>query len=215
MGNPNVAGPLNAGALAARGSNWQAGCSERADGVNPRCSSHHATNPPSPLLVRIEAVRNRSRDDPYHDTPRLRQYRDRFGAIRVPNRIPMRVPAQHETDPQSRFPRRRTGHPVPAGHQGHAEGDAAGGRPAADPARGRRGARGRHRAFHLRHRPQQGRDRGPFRPPVRARAHAHRAQAQRRSRALVARPARSRARRASRASSCRSASATRSGARAS
>ena len=36
-------------------------------------------------------------------------------------------------------------------------------------------ARGRHRAFHLRHRPQQGRDRGPFRPPVRARADARRA----------------------------------------
>ena len=47
-----------------------------------------------------------------------------------------------------------------------------GGGPAADPARGRRGAPGRHRAFHLRHRPQQGGDRGPFRPAVRARSDA-------------------------------------------
>ncbi len=53
----------------------------------------------------------------------------------------------------------------------------------ADPARGGRGAPGRHRAFHLRHRPQQGGDRGSLRSPVRARADADRAQAQGRPRA--------------------------------
>jgi UTP--glucose-1-phosphate uridylyltransferase len=37
---------------------------------------------------------------------------------------------------------------------------------------GRRGARGGHRAFRLRHRPQQGGDRGPFRHGLRARGHA-------------------------------------------
>ncbi len=74
----------------------------------------------------------------------------------------------HEARPQSRLSRGRPRHPVSAGHQGHAEGNAAGRRPATDSARRRRGPRGRHRAFHLRHRPQQGRHRGPFRPPVRA-----------------------------------------------
>ena len=95
----------------------------------------------------------------------------------------------HETDSQSHFPRGGPRHPLPARHQGHAQGDAAGGGPAADPARGGRGARGRHRAFHLRHRPQQGGDRGPFRPPVRAGADAEGAQQARRPEAAVRRSA--------------------------
>ena len=49
---------------------------------------------------------------------------------------------------------------------------------------------GRHRAFHLRHRAQQGRHRGPFRPPVRARDDAcASASAQATSKLLAQRPA--------------------------
>ena len=115
---------------------------------------------------------------------------------------------------QSRLSRRRARHPVPAGHQGHAQGDAAGGRPAADPARRRRGAPSRHRAFHLRHRAQQGRHRRPFRPPVRAgNDAAGAAEAARRS-TCCARTCRIRARRASPASRSRSGLAMRCGARA-
>ncbi len=76
---------------------------------------------------------------------------------------------------QGRFPGGRPRHAFPARHQGHAQGNADRRRPPRDPARGRRGARGRHRALHLRHRPQQGRYRGPLRQPVRAGAHARRA----------------------------------------
>src|SRR5579871_6818864 len=65
----------------------------------------------------------------------------------VPTLDAFRSQLSHETDPQSDFPGGRPRHPVPPGHQGDAQGDAAGGRPAADPARGRRGARGRHRAL--------------------------------------------------------------------
>ena len=50
----------------------------------------------------------------------------------------------------------------------------------------------RHRAFHLRHRPQQGRDRGPFRPHVRTRRHAGRARQEGRDRNPGALPAGSR-----------------------
>ena len=61
-----------------------------------------------------------------------------------------------ETHPQSRFPRRRSRHALSAGHEVRAEGDDDRGRPAGAPACGRRGQGSRHRAFHLRHRPQQG-----------------------------------------------------------
>ena len=67
---------------------------------------------------------------------------------------------------------RRSRHAVSAGHQGHSEGNADRRRPAGHPVCGRRGARGRHRAFHLRDRPQQGGHRRPFRRPVRALRHA-------------------------------------------
>ena len=73
---------------------------------------------------------------------------------------------------------------------------------------------GRHRAFHLRHRPQQERHRGPFRPPVRARDDAARAPASAPSSTCCRRTCRRPAPRASRASRSRSASATRCGARA-
>ena len=53
------------------------------------------------------------------------------------------------------FPGRRPRHPLSSRHQGHAEGNAAGGRPAADPICGGGGEGGRHRAVHLRHRPRQ------------------------------------------------------------
>ena len=67
-------------------------------------------------------------------------------------------------NPQGRLPGRRPRHAVPAGHQGHAQGNAAGRRQAADPVCGRGGAGRRHRGVHLRHRPRQERHRGPFRP---------------------------------------------------
>ena len=120
----------------------------------------------------------------------------------------------HEADPQSDFPGGRSRHPVPARDQGDAEGDADGGRPAADPACRGRGARGRHRASDLRHRPQQVGDRGSFRPPIRARGHAQGAPQEERAETARRRHARAPAPRASPASNRRSASATRSGARA-
>ena len=86
-----------------------------------------------------------------------------------------------EAHPQSRLPRRRSRHPVSARHQGDAEGDADRRRPPGRPARGRRGARGRDRAFHFRHRAQQGRDRGPFRHRLRARRARSPSAARRRS----------------------------------
>ena len=105
-------------------------------------------------------------------------------------------------------------HPVPAGHQGHAEGDADRGRPAGHPARGGRGARGRHRAPDLRHGPQQGRHRGPLRHAIRTRRHAGASAARQRNSRTSERICRARARPASPASRSRSASATRCGARA-
>ena len=84
----------------------------------------------------------------------------------------MTMPEANKARSQGRFPRGGARHPVPARHQGGAQGDADGGRPPRDPARGRGGQGRRHRAFHLRHRPQQGGDRGPLRQPVRAGAHA-------------------------------------------
>ena len=57
--------------------------------------------------------------------------------------------------PQSGFAGGRTGHPLAARHQGDAQGDAAGRRPAADPVRARGSLRRRHRGVHLRHRPRQ------------------------------------------------------------
>ncbi len=77
----------------------------------------------------------------------------------------------HE-NPQSCVPGRRPRHPCPPRDQGHAEGNAHHRRPAADPVRGGRGAGSRDRALRVRHRPQQGRDRGSLRPGVRARCDA-------------------------------------------
>ena len=115
---------------------------------------------------------------------------------------------------QGRLSGRRARHPLPPRHQGDAEGDADHRRPAGAAIRGRRGARGRHRAFRLRHRPQQGGHRGPFRHRLRAggdaRASAARPRRSRSCGATCRRPARS----ASPASRRRSASATPSGARA-
>ena len=116
--------------------------------------SRHLDPPPAMLSARLEQTHNSHR----------RQLRP------------------HDPHPQSHIPGRRAWHAVPAGDQGHAEGNAAGGRPAADPACGRRSAPGRHRVFHLRHRPQQGRHRGPFRPPIRARTHIGRARQEGRTR---------------------------------
>ena len=79
------------------------------------------------------------------------------------------------TYPQGGVSGRRLGHPVPAGDQGDAEGNAAGGRQAADPLRGRGGQGRRHRAILFCHRPRQERDRGPFRPRLRARSDLARA----------------------------------------
>ena len=115
---------------------------------------------------------------------------------------------------QGRISRSGARHALPARHQGRAQGDADGRRPAGDPACGRRGQGGRHRAFHLRHRPQQGGHRGPFRQPVRAGAHAGRAGQDERAGAAHGRAAAAPARPASRASRRRSASATQCGARA-
>ena len=76
---------------------------------------------------------------------------------------------QHE-DQDGSLSRGGTRHPVPAGHQGQSQGDAADRRQAADPVRGRRGAAGRRRKAGVRHRLGQAGDRGPFRPRPRARA---------------------------------------------
>ena len=73
---------------------------------------------------------------------------------------------------KGRLPRRRLGHPLPAGHQGAAQGDAAAGRQADHPVRGRGGRRGRDRAGHHRHLQPEAGDRGPLRPLLRARAPA-------------------------------------------
>ena len=73
---------------------------------------------------------------------------------------------------KGRLPGRRLGHPLPARHQGAAEGDAAAGRQADHPVRGRRGRRSRDRAGHHRHLQPEAGDRGPLRPVLRARAPA-------------------------------------------
>ena len=85
MGNPNVAGPLNAGALAARGSNWQAGCSERRGWREPALliASYH-----QPTLARSWSGSKRSGTD--LATTRIMTHPDfgntetGLGAIRVP-----------------------------------------------------------------------------------------------------------------------------------
>ena len=64
---------------------------------------------------------------------------------------------------QAIFPVAGSRHPLPARHQGPAQGDAAGGRQAADPVRGRGGLRRRRARDDLRHRPPQAADRGPLR----------------------------------------------------
>ena len=76
------------------------------------------------------------------------------------------MPSTHH---EGRHPRRRPRHPLPARHQGDAEGDAARRRQAGDPVRRRGGRRGRHRRHPDDHRPQQERAREPLRPRRRAR----------------------------------------------
>ena len=93
--------------------------------------------------------------------------------VQIDRRAPrVRIAMRHEqpqTDPQSRVPRRRARHALPARDQGDSQGAAADRRPAADPVRGRRGARGGDRADDLRHRPRQDRARRAFRHGLRAR----------------------------------------------
>ena len=84
--------------------------------------------------------------------------------------------------------------------------DAARGRPAGDPAGRGRGPRGRHRALHLRHRPQQGRDRGSLRQAVRAGGDPAEARQEQGARTPRSRASAAPARPASRASRSRSGS---------
>ena len=85
---------------------------------------------------------------------------------------------------QGRDPGSGTGHAVPPGDQGDAQGDAAGRRQAGDPVRRRGGGRRRPRGRAVHHRSQQASARGPLRPQLRARAGAPR-QGRRRAAALV------------------------------
>ena len=80
--------------------------------------------------------------------------------------------ARPRTGHQGGRPRRRPRHPVPARHQGDAQGDAAGRRQAGHPVRRRGGRRGRPRRRPDGHRPQQARAGGPLRPQLRARGGA-------------------------------------------
>ena len=68
----------------------------------------------------------------------------------------------HEKNSQSRHSRRRTRHPLPAGHQGPAQGDAAAGGQAGDPVRGGRGHSCRDREHCADHRPGQAGHRESF-----------------------------------------------------
>ena len=70
------------------------------------------------------------------------------------------------------FPVAGLGTRFPAGDQGESQGNAAGGRQAADPVCGRGGGRRRHHRAGVHHRPRQARDRGPFRHGVRGRVRA-------------------------------------------
>ena len=74
--------------------------------------------------------------------------------------------------PQSGLPGSRLGHPIPAGDEGAAQGDAAARRQAGDPVRGRGGGRRRHRAGHHRHEQPEAGHRGPLRHLLRAGAPA-------------------------------------------
>jgi UTP--glucose-1-phosphate uridylyltransferase len=67
-------------------------------------------------------------------------------------KAPPAVIEQERKRLQSRISGRRPRHPLPARHQGAAQGNAAGGGQAADPVRGGRGLRGRHPPHGLRHR---------------------------------------------------------------
>ena len=111
-------------------------------------------------------------------------------ACKLPDKSPKeKVPHSVKSHSQGRAARRRARHPLPACHQGHAQGDADRGGPPGDPARGGRGPRRRHRALHLRDGAQQGRDRGPLRQPVRAGAHPGGARQVGRAGGAPARPA--------------------------
>ena len=109
--------------------------------------------------------------------------------VRAGRRSPM-TDANHESDDDAQdheggISGGGARHALPAGDQGESEGNAADRRQAADPVRGRGGRRRRHHRHDLHHRPQQARDRGPFRQGLRAR---DRARAQRPQRAARSRP---------------------------
>ena len=66
---------------------------------------------------------------------------ERGPPVYCPHTLP--IPERFDARPQSCLPGRRLGHPVPAGDQGAAQGDAAAGRQAGHPVRGRGGGRRR------------------------------------------------------------------------
>ena len=68
------------------------------------------------------------------------------------------------SDQKSGLSRSGAGHAFSARYQGDSQGNAADHRPAADPVRGGRSARGGDRAAHFRDRARQDRDRRAFRP---------------------------------------------------
>ena len=129
-----------------------------------------------------------------------------------PHRDRSRNADRDQTAAQGRAARRRPRHPLPARHQGDGQGDAAGGGQAADPVRGRGGARRRHRAVLHGHRPRQDRAGRAFRHRLRAGGDAARARQDRRAGDAARCAAAGRARSSRCASRSRSASATRSGA---
>ena len=150
-------------------------------------------------LRRIACLhKKRNRTSPYPFTVHFcAAIRCQSSPRRNPANAPLRtwsplMPAPPKTHPQSRPSRGWPRHPLPARDQGDAERDADRRRSPRHPARGRRGEGRRHRAFRLRHRPQQGRHRGPFRQPVRARADARRAREDKRAGGAPRRPARRR-----------------------
>ena len=89
--------------------------------------------------------------------------------MRVSAELPVVEQAHHGTPGQEgRHPRRRPRHPVPSRRQGPAQGDAAAGRQAGHPVRGRGGRRVRDHRHPDHHRPGQAKHGGPLRPVLRA-----------------------------------------------
>ena len=82
---------------------------------------------------------------------------------------PEEIDVDDQPGPQGRHPGRGTRHPVPAGDEEPAQGDAPGRRQAVDPVRGGGGGPRRPHRHPDHHRPGQARDRGPLRPQLRAR----------------------------------------------